>query len=128
MTTFYYNPVQTYKDYEVAYLNGLSLLGIDQKPEDLKKTVLDVHPIEVIIRNASKFGFLLKEYKNIKSICASPGVIICKIDRVWHANDTSKRIFVNSLNGDVIYDGIIKDVDLIYKFVETTKTGFSKNK
>ena len=120
MPGFYYNKIQSYENYQTAYLNALLLLGITQTPEDLIDENLediDSHPIESLLRNAYKFGFMLKMTKSIKSIVASPCVIMCKINRVWHALDVKNGIFVDSFTGSIKYDPV-SDIVLIWKFVE----------
>lgn len=117
MPGFYYNPKQSYEDYQTAYLNALLLLGITQTPEDVKVHRRDSHPIQAFLRNAYKFGYMLKMYKDMKSICVSPGVIMCKINHVWHAFDAKNRIFVDSLCGSIKYNRV-SNIVLIYKFVK----------
>ena len=117
MPGFYYNKIQSYQDYQTAYLNALLLLGVTQTPEDLRAEKNLSHPIEALLRNAYKFGFMLKMYKSIKSIVVSPGVIICKINRVWHAFDAKNGIFVDSFTGSIKY-GYVSDIVLMWKFVK----------
>ena len=121
MPGFYYNKIQSYQDYQTAYLNALLLLGVTQTPEDLRAEKnlrgLDSHPIQALLRNAYKFGFMLKMYKSIKSIVVSPGVIMCKINHVWHAFDAKNGIFVDSLTGSIKYDPV-SHIVLMYKFVK----------
>ena len=118
---FYYNKIQSYQNYETAYLNALLLLGVTQTPEDLRAEKnlgdIDSHPMEALLRNAYKFGYILKMYKNIKSIVASPGVIMCKINRVWHASDAKRGIFVDSFTGSIKYEPV-SDIVLMWKFVK----------
>ena len=117
MPGFYYNKIQSYQDYQTAYLNALLLLGVTQTPEDLRAEKNLSHPIEALLRNAYKFGFMLKMYKSIKSIVASPGVIMCKINRVWHASDAKRGIFVDSFTGSIKYEPV-SDIVLMWKFVK----------
>jgi len=117
MPGFYYNPKQSYEDYQTAYLNTLVLLGITQTPEDVKVHRRDSHPIQAFLRNAYKFGYMLKMYKDIKAIVASPGVIMCKINHVWHASDAKRGIFVDSFTGSIKYEPV-SGIVLMWKFVE----------
>lgn len=111
-TGFYCNPKHCYKDYTTAYLNALLLLGIFQKPQDLKPSITDSHPIQTILRNAMKNGFTMKIMSDVKA-CNS-GVYLCKSNSIWYAVDVSDKRQVDSKTGEIQWT-IMENIGMLYK-------------
>jgi hypothetical protein len=113
-TGFYYNPTQSYYDYKTSYLNALLLLGIFETTKDLKPVLADYHPIQAIIRNATKHGLYLKVITDIKSSACASGVLLCKNNKIWYAMDITNKKRVDSKTGKIVW-GMLSQVALIYK-------------
>lgn len=113
-TGFYYNPTCSFYDYKTAYLNALLLLGIFQTPQDLKPYVTDYHPIQAILRNAAKHGFVLKIVPDVKSAACSFGVLLCRSHKIWYAMDITNKKRVNTKTGEIFWE-MMNDITLIYK-------------
>jgi hypothetical protein len=113
-TGFYYNPSVSFYDYKTAYLNALLLLGIFQTPQDLKPYVTDYHPIQAILRNASKHGFVLKIVTDIKSAACSFGVLLCRSHKIWYAMDITNKKRVDTKTGEIVW-AMMSHITLIYK-------------
>lgn len=111
-TGFYFNPLQSYKDYTTAYLNALLLLGIFQTPQDLKPSITDSHPIQTILRNAIKNGFAMEIISDVKA-CNS-GVYLCKSNSIWYAVDVSNKRQVDSRTGEIQWE-ILENIGMLYK-------------
>jgi hypothetical protein len=120
-TGFYYNPSSSYYDYKTAYLNALLLLGIFQTPQDLKPSVTDYHPIQVILRHVQKYGFSLKIITDIKSSACTSGVLLCKSNKIWYGMDITNKKRVDSKTGEIVWE-MMNNITLIYKLTSSAET------